>query len=560
MWSEETNRSPKVVLKICLVFFSIGLIACDAGKPKEQSRKVEEPKQAVSFATLMVCNTAPYRAKYVVYHPRTASESRLTSWNELQAGQCQNISAEFHNVVPAFYVYGESSGAERILRVIHDIPPDDLEPLRVTWKGTDLYQCVSDVRPPGSPNDAQENACPDGQERLGFSRVEERNGQTWHFQFSDPKLMWNPQKEKRLEQVLKEATSYVQMLHKALHRQVTFQEQGYGHKLSDAISAEERLRLVRDRRKLHQSAGQEQSNFSEGWAGTWHGKAFPFSLGAEVYDPFPDGHLRPGVMLGDVVPQTIFGDPMPFQAGDVLETFNGEVLFSAADLYILLQEHATSRTKGIQVPFAYSGYRGEAPIKGVTTYFFNEQFWGASKEDAFFTALFAAEDVVAMGANAFAHCTGKSLGRAILNGALWGTNQWIEQLNKDFQLDWKEFEYYQHEQIDDCRWRTNQYIARLMQKNLDFYSNVAWIGYMTPSSGLRFLFATNAERYMVRKMGSQVVGQIAANVALETLETVGSIIIGASPGASRSDVLREANNIAPIAAGFGFVQGILSRR
>ncbi|MBK9948614.1 MAG: DUF1036 domain-containing protein [Nitrospira sp.] len=549
-----------MVSKICLVFFWIGLIACDAGKPKEQPRKVEGPKQTVSFATLRVCNTAPYQVKYVVYYPKTSSEGWLTAWSELQAGQCQNISAEFHNVDPALYVYGESSGAERILRVIHGIPPDDLEPLRVTWKGTDIYQCVTNVQPPGWQGDTQEKSCPASKERLGFTRVKERNGQTWHFQFSDPKLLWNPQKEKVFEEVLKETTSYVQMLHKALQRQVAFQEQGYGHKLSDTITAEERLRLVRGRRKLHQSAGQEESNFSEGWAGTWHGKAFPFSLGAEVYDPFPDGHLRPGVVLGEVAPQTIFGDPMPFQAGDVLETFNGEVVFSAADLYILLQEHATSRAKGIQVPFAYSGYRGNTPIKGVTTYFFNEQFWGASKEDALFTALFATEDVLALGANAFAHCTGKNIGTFFLNGARWGTNLWIEQLNKDFQLDWKELEYYQYEQPDDCRWRTNQYIARLMQKNLDFYTNVAFIGYMTPYSGIRLVFASNVERYMVRNMGSQVLGQVAANMALETLETTGSIIIGASPGASRADVVREVKTFAPIAAGFGFVQGILSRR
>lgn len=450
---------------------------------------------------LKVCNTAPYAVNYALNYPIDEHEFQTDGLKKLEAGQCRDLERNFPDEIePAFNLYARNVDPND-LRWLYNLGQE--HPGILEWTGDGTSQCVNENSISHIVNNALPQNC--STEYKGFVKVEtdKPDEDEWIYFIQDAALGI-----------------------------------GLGNFKG---TREDFLKVSRHQTKEQYQAIENQKQYQM----TWEGREKPYDFGFSLENnPTDYSRFKPGVRIEEVVPKTIFQDEMPFQRGDILISLNGQNVYSYEDAYPILHEHATSMKKGILVPYSFSIIRSGQVVEGLSTYFFNERYWPSPEDDKLWAMYFGVANAMTIGAEALGHCTLKKIGNGVLDLAreIFDKNKKIKQSDS--------------ESFRKCRWRTNQYTARVKQKYLDYHDNAAWLGLITPSAP-RLIFTG-----MLTKSAARVVGpglaRIAATTALETVETVAWTIRDSSPLTTHEELLRDAKHVAPYGAGIGFVAALIS--
>ena len=451
--------------------------------------------------TLKVCNSAPYYVNYALNYPINEHESQTDGLKKLGPGQCRDLERNFPDEIePAFNLYAKNRHPG-YLRWLYNLEKD--HPGIIEWSGDATFQCISDKSISHIPNTGSPQNC--STEVKGFIHVEtdKPDEDEWVYFIQDAALSI-----------------------------------GLGNFKG---TREEFLKVSRKQTKEQRKAIENQIQFLK----TWGGKERPYDFGFVLKNnPSEYSRFKPGIKIEGVVPNTIFQDEMPFQPGDILISLEGKTVYSYEDAYLILHEHASSIKKGILVPYSFSVIRAGQIVQGFSTYFFNERYWPSPEEDKLWAMYFGVAGAVTLGAEAIGHCTIKKIG----NGT-WDLV--LDIFDKEATIERSE-----SESFEKCRWRTNQYAARVKQKYLDFHDNAAWLGLITPSAP-RLILTGALKKKMARALGPGL-ARIAATTALETAETVAWTIIDSTPLTNNEEILRDIKHVAPYGAGIGFVAALIS--
>lgn len=451
--------------------------------------------------TLKICNSAPYAVQYAINYPIGENESQTEGMKNLNPSQCRDLERNFPNdIEPAFNLYARNVHPND-LRWIYNLGQE--HPGIIEWSGEATYQCVKDNGISNVSDNTSSEYC--STEHKGFVQVETDRPEEdeWIYFIQDAALSIDLGNFKGTrEEFLSVSRNQTQEQFQALKTQAQHQI-------------------------------------------TWGGKERPYGFGL-VFENNPSdfSRFKPGIKIREVIPKTIFQDNMPFQSGDILISIADKNVYSYEDAYPILHDHASSIKKGILVPYKFKVIRNGQVIEGSSTHFFNERYWPSPKEDKLWAMYFGAVNAMTIGAEAFTHC-----GIKILGGGVWDFA--LSIFDKEGKVERSD-----SENLEKCRWRTNQYTARVKQKYLNYHDNAAWLGLISPSAP-RLLLTGVLKKKMARVVGPGL-ARITATTALETVETVVWTIRDSSPLTTNEELIRDVKHVAPYGAGIGFVAALIS--
>ncbi|HEX8283899.1 MAG TPA: hypothetical protein VF588_11120 [Pyrinomonadaceae bacterium] len=487
-------------------------------------------------ASLTVVNLRPCKTVFAVHRTTTEGQSLIEGWWELEAGQKLSLDRQFVGVEPEFSVYAESRCPE-LVRWVYELP--ETHPGTVYFEGgpgdTVSYFYVQPEAQAEAQAAAQPVAQPAGQpdakddpRRVAVLEVSARD---W--------VEAVPQGGTELVGFVKVpsggSSEFMHLITESAFAGI-YDERG----LPESGGDEAKIEVFAARAALLATSLERQRRFDQTWPDPV--KSFPYYLGLEVEDH--NGMDVPGVLIKEVVfEKSIYGDDTPFQAGDILQEFGGQTIFSGLDLHMLLYEHAVSLEKGIEVPVEFKLLRGEQVLAGKTLYFFNPAYWG--RQDKLKAAGVGALNTVAFGGGAAAEALGWKAARGIGKLFKWATG--------DKTPDAPAPEYKQE------RWEIAQRNARLQQLEPGAYEVGSLAGLVAPSAP-RLLFQKALTRSIARRGIPKLAAVIAASATLEVAEGVMWTVGDASPLRTSEQIVEDVKRLAPYAAGIGVVSGALTHR
>lgn len=507
MWYASSMK--KLITSLSLRSLPIvGMIFC--GLVADTVSATVRATSTTSPYRVMITNLEPYPVWYAFHYTTNRHSARTEGWWKLEPGQSTTITRDApRDHAPDFYVLGHSADDD-VIRWVMNLPADHPGILyfegapqdEVTFQNVALEVMDNEV-PIGSktyPNT--------GFELGGFVSVplDESCSGTYIFCTYQFGGIIDPTGIDDRADVLDVCAERARWLGKSLIRQAYF-----GRTWPDPASS------------------------------------YPYDIGLGLADH--NGFDYMGVQVTEVsARKTIFGDPMPFEVGDIIVGLNGTAVFHKADFLVLLNNHATDRSRGILVPVELHVMRGDELHKVRTTYFFNDNHWTRNHGDS------EKAEAVAAG-------LAETVGLGRRGGALFEVGaRNIGRLARDFiRLTAVEGDPWEDMTPSDYRnpvtetWAVLQENARLRQMYPEAFDAGAWLGFVTPSAP-RLLFTRAFGKSLVKRGLSRTVASIGSSVTLEVAEGVIWTVGTAGPLQSTESTISDIVDTMP----YSMVGGAMS--
>ena len=443
----------------------------------------------VKSASLTVANNSPTKIMFATYCQPTKDSSVVSEWHVLNAGEHKTFKQRFWRVEPNFAVFAHSADPE-LVRSLRKLSPND--PATLYYDG-DLSDDVITFQAVKG-ND--------------FFKPERTGTNIFSTFVASPfvKVPVNPESQEA-------AYPIRDKWFKGLYD------------LQGVSSPAEEIAVFSARARLLSSVLQRQMKFEKTWPNT-EGK-FPYRLGLAI-DDYNDRYM-PGVLIYEAAPMTIFGDEMPFRAGDILFSFAGHPVFSISDLHLSLYEHATSFEKGIYVPVQFEVIRNGQRLKGQTLYFFNEAYWGYSTSDRSSAFVYGFGDGVTLGHSVQVSTGLKNAGKLIYN--FFRSKNSAPAKIEDFKKE---------------VWEGNQFKARLRQMYAKEFDAGSFLGMFCPGPGWPLRGPLRGT--LTRAGASRIIASLAAAATIEMAEGVIWTVADSSPLRTPGQIANDLKVIVPLLA------------
>lgn len=474
------------------------------------------------YSEVTVCNTAPYSIKQVVLAQDKDRVIPLGGWFSLAPGECSQKHKRFWREKRGFYVHTQIPETEKpILKYVNDIvnsqiiadddPSNDANAISLDGSEVprfgSLTVCFAKWKNIAPESIVLNEKCEEKNYTAHLLSAYHYGQQsTWYFIWENPNLPLTPS-DKNIDTALD---------------------------------------IAREGARLMRAAVDSQLRNAEMWR-----NISPFSFGGKLVDF--NGPLNLGVGISEVVPKTLYGEPMALRDNDIIIEINGVKVLGERDLHQHLIQHAISRDHGIEAPVEYVVMRENQFYKIKNTYFFNPSYKTNSEDMNGVAFWYGVGDAITFGQTPWVVCNGSNFLRGVGNVISGGFELLGSTIQKrEFDRDsLKAFEY-----IDatECRWQKAQQKALAQQKSEDIYISSQWFAIFTPS-GVRAVGARAMRNRTARAVGRGALSRGLADASLEAAETALWSIGTSPPGSPLSTRLGEAAKFAPLGALGGFITG-----
>lgn len=288
--------------------------------------------------TLEVTNLTPLPVDVAIRYPGNRDSVITQGWYRLNAGESRTFARKFRGIQPEFAVYGHTAGSPQLTRWLHG-QGDDTSGRRYFSGNVPGPVTTAGFHIRGRAEDAQGPATRTA--RFAAVAAMDERGRAHRVVLKDQRFaaVYQAAAQAGSDDPVRAAAERMETLAGALHHQHWF------------------ARTFKDPQR-----------------------EYPFAL-AGLEDA--NGPLLPGVNIKLAPQTTIWGDAYPLKAGDELLSLDGHPIHGPEDLLSVLWDHATDTLSGgIREPMAFTVRRGGEEVSGRTTYFFNEEHFLPSAQEA----------------------------------------------------------------------------------------------------------------------------------------------------------------------------------
>ncbi|WP_250658636.1 hypothetical protein [Alkalimarinus coralli] len=483
----------------------------------------------LKYASLEVCNFAPYKAQSILQHATENGLVQVNGWYHFDIGECKTFNKKFIDTEPELWVHMQNSNLAKFNRVTNQL--NEMLASDTNSQNDHLVLIKSNASQNLWIDSVQ--CIPRG--AFSFDSVAEFQG------ICDEKVT-SKVSFARAKQSIQEPTKW--FFYAEHPNLVTFRPDA---DIDDASAREE----ASNRAKVLSQVIDRQERFEN----LWTENQIPFSLGASPYDV--NGSLSQGVMLQNVASLSIGGASMPYQNGDMLVLLNDVPIYGISDLYGELIKHGFSLSAGYKKPLKVGIERnGEVKIYK-SSYFFNENhpsFYDVTKAEA---TAWGIGDAVTFGASEATECAGKNilaLGGNTLSGFIELGFSFID----DRKFDKRSLKRFDYVDFDKCTWESEQRKAIAQQRYQDLYIDSQWFALVTPSA-VRLAGQRAFRKYTRKNIAKGTLGVAISDGMLEGIET-GIWTLGTSaPELTLEARMKNVSEMAPYGAGLGFISGLVFR-